>query len=382
MSSQFEPVSFIEIVRSLLKEKYRIVLVSFFASVVVAIVSLFLPNMYVSTASILPNPNRGVGFDIFSESGGLQGIASAFLGQEDGEANRFYILLESRTTKELVIKEFDLINRYELSSSKKPLIDAMSVLDKNTNFESKEEGHFIIQVWDEDPTVAKAMADYYIELLNARNTEVAIREAKLYRDFIENRYDQSKIDLDVLRKDLQAFQEENGIYELPEQVMQYFQVIAELSAAKLQAEIQLDVLSSSVSQQSDSYKRVYTEVEAIDNKINEIYTDTLANNLFLNMDDLSANSLRYYELQQEIEIQSEIQKFIIPLYEQAKLEEAKSLPIVSIIDQPSLATAKDKPRRSLIVIFAGASIFILVIAYYILRLSYFKNIEYLKSLIH
>lgn len=380
MNENFQPLETKELIRGLYRKKFAIILVSFFTTVAVAIITLFIPNEYKSTTSILPNPNRGLGFDIFAESGGLSGIASAFLGQESGETNRFYILLESRTTKEEIIEKFQLIDHYELSESDTPLLDAFAELDENTNFEAKEEGHFIIQVWDKDPELAQAIGQFYIELLNKRNTEVSIREAKLYRQFIEDRYKQSQIEIEDLRSDLQKFQEQYGIYELPEQVTQYFQVIAELSADKLQAEIQLDILAQSVSKDNNTYKQLFSELTAIENKINDIYTDTVANNIFLNIEELSENSLEYYRLQQEIEIQAEIQKFIIPLLEQAKLEEAKSLPIVSVIDEPSLPTIKDKPKRAIITILAGISIFFFVVAFYILRLSILKNIDYLKSL--
>ena len=62
------------------------------------------------------------------------------------------------------------------------------------------------------------------------------------------------------------------------------------------------------------------------------------------------------------------------------MEEAKSLPIVSVIDEPRVALIKSEPRRSIIVIFTGISAFILVTGYMVSRFTYLQNKEFFDSL--
>ncbi|MDR9418373.1 GumC family protein [Gracilimonas sp.] len=378
MNSNYSSPEWIEIARELYKNKIKIVVLVFAVSVIVAIFSLFLNNKYKSTANLLPNPSRGIGFDLFAEEGGLQGIASSFLGGQSDEANRFYIILESYTVKKEVVEKFNLIERYETSEAEDPLRAAILTLEDHLNFESKEEGNFIIDVWDTDPDTAKMIADFLIEKLNTRSTTIATREASKYRDFIETRYQKSITEFDSLSTELKSFQQKYGVLELPTQVEQYFSVIASLSTAKYRAEIELNLLEETVNTSSTAYQNALNQYQTISKKLEEVYSDTLPDNIELNFTALPEISNRYMWLMQEVEIQKEIQKFLVPVYEQAKMEEAKALPIVSVVDEPVVPVLKDKPKRMLIVLMAAISALILCFLYYVAVLSFRKN----NDLIH
>jgi uncharacterized protein involved in exopolysaccharide biosynthesis len=62
------------------------------------------------------------------------------------------------------------------------------------------------------------------------------------------------------------------------------------------------------------------------------------------------------------------------------MEEVKSLPIVSVLDQPVVPEKKDYPPRTLIVLLAGMTALILTSTYYTLKLSFEKNKHWFESL--
>ncbi len=377
MTPEYKAPSWPEIFRYLYKNKVLILGISFSVAVIIAVVTLFMPNKYTSTANLLPSQRPSIGFSLFSEQGSLSNLASSVLGTgQSEEANRYLVLLESYTTKKRVIETFDLINRYELSDSEYPLLFAMDLLDENTTFESKEEGNFIISVEDEDPELAKNMASFYVELLNEINTNIVTKDARLYREFIEKRYNKALLDADSVKSNIIAFQNKYGVIELPEQVSAYFSLIGGLTAKQIESEFKLRLLSETVNENSDAYKTAEIQYNSISNALNKAYTDTNASNFLLNFEELPTVATNYYELTLQAEIQSEIQKFLIPLYEQAKMEEAKSLPIVSIVDKPVISKKKSSPKRSLIVISSGFSAFLLVVFYFILRFSFVKNKDF------
>lgn len=383
MIPSYNQPNWTEIVRYLYLKKAPLFLVPFFVAVLIAIFTLFIPNRYTSVANLLPSQRVSLGFDLFSEAGGLSSLASSVLGSgESEEFNRYIVLLSSHTTSKLVVEKFDLINIYEVSESKAPLNSAIEVLSERTVFESREEGNFIISVEDEDPERAKGMADYYIDLLNEQNIKIVSRDARAYREFIEKRYNQALREADSLKTEIITFQKKYGVFELTEQVKQYFSLIGSLTANQIEAEAKLQILSNSVEKSSDVYRTTYNEYEAINQALEKVYSDTDSSNILLNFDSLSDVSIRYLELNMAAEIQVEIQKFLLPIYEQAKMEEAKSLPLVSIIDEPEVPILKSFPKRSLIVIASGISTLILTLLYFITRLSVITNrhyFEYLKN---
>jgi len=378
MKPSYKKLEWIEILRYLAGNWKNIVIVTFAISLVAAAISLFLPNEYKSTANLLPNKKHSLGMGFLANNGGgLSSLASTVFGQQDQQADRYYVLLQSYTTSKRVIDHFDLTHVYETAGSNHPILDAMGVLADNTTFEAKDEGNFVISTWDTDPERAKEMADYYVQILNELNTQIATREAREFRTFIEKRYRQSQADLDSLQNRFAAYQKKYGIFELPAQVSEYFSMLAGITTKKVEAEVQLQLLQQTVRKGSDTYRQAQARYEAVSQKLQQLYHDGDPDNIVLNFEELPEAGKQYFELKKDLEIETQIQKFLVPLYEQSKMEEAKSLPIVSVVDQPVVPTRKDRPHRSIIVILAALSTGILCCIYYIVKLSLQQNRDYI-----
>jgi uncharacterized protein involved in exopolysaccharide biosynthesis len=369
-----------EILRLLFKNLKSLLITTFVIAVIIAGISLLLPNKYKSSANLLPSQRPSLGLDLFSESGGLSSIASNVLGQGNDESDRYLVLLNSYSTLERVVRKFDLTTVYEVNESDDPISDAIEELKEHSTFENREEGNFVIAVLDEDPTRAKQMADYYVEILNDLNTSIVASDARQYREFLEQRYATFETKSDSLQNEFIAFQKEYGVFELPEQVQEYFTIIGSVTTQQIQKELELKLLSTSVNKESEVYQNKLAEYNILSEKLDELYRDTDPRNLLLNFDNIASVGSDYYRLMFEIEIQAEIQKFLLPLYEQAKMEEAKALPIVTVIDAPQVPKRKAEPRRSIIVILGAISAFILLCLYYITRYTYTKNEAYFDSI--
>lgn len=380
MSPKYEKSEWFEVFQNLFRHWKSIAVITFVVMVIIAITTLFIPNQYKSTANLLPNQKTSVGFNLFSEGTGLSSLAGSILGEGTDETNRYYNLLNSYTTKKRVIDEFDLINVYKTSDSNYPLIDAMGILEDRTQFNAHQTGNFTIEVWDRDPVRSKEMADFYVNLLNQLNTEISVRESSEFRQFTESRYEEAINQMENTRAELNEFQERYGVFQLEDQVIQYFNLIGAMTAKQIETEIKLDYLGNTVSPGNRQYRQTQLELESINRRLDSIYRNDSNENFILNFSELSDVGLTYAELMKRIEIQTEVLKFIMPLLEQAKMEEAKALPIVSILDEPVVAEKKDYPPRSIIVILAGLTTLILISTYYSLKLSYQKNRQWFDTL--
>ena len=380
MSPEFKKTEWFEVIQNLFRNWIPIAVISFLVAVMVAIFTLFIPNQYKSTANLLPNEKTNLGFGMLSESSGLSSLTGSLLGGSGEETDRYYNLLNSFTTKRRVIEQFDLINAYGVAESEYPLLDAIGILEERTQFTAQQTGNFIIEIWDTDPERSKEIASFYVDHLNTLNTEISTKEAARFRQFAEERYETTLQQIEKTRNELNDFQKEYGVFQLEDQVIQYFNLIGTVTAEQIQTEIKLDYLESSVSTNSQQYQQTQQELRAINNRLASLYQDESNSNLLLNFDNLSNVGLTYAELVKKIEIQTEVLRYIVPLLEQSRMEEAKALPLVSVLDEPVVPKKKSYPSRSLIVILAGISALILASTFYTIKLTFTKNKEWFDTL--
>jgi uncharacterized protein involved in exopolysaccharide biosynthesis len=62
--------------------------------------------------------------------------------------------------------------------------------------------------------------------------------------------------------------------------------------------------------------------------------------------------VKYVRLYRDIKLQELLLEFILPQYEQARIQEAKDTPTIQVIDEAVLPIRKSKPKRALIVLFS------------------------------
>lgn len=361
---------------------FRILILSFAVSVVVAVGTLFIPNQYKASTNLFPNQMRSVGgFDLLSEEGGLSGIASTLLGGKSKASDQFLVLLNSYSVRKAIVDQFNLIEVYELGDSKYPESDALDMLSERSVFTPKEEGNFVIEVWDEQPERARLMVEAYVRLLNELNTDLSVKEARNYRAFIEGRYMQSEADLQSLRRRLVDLQKQYGVLEFTQQVEANLAAMGTISTQLFEAELAMKVLEASVAKDNPAYKEARLRYDAANSLVKDLHNSRNPNNIFLNFKEIPEIGYEYYDIMIRIEIETAIQKFVIPLLEQARLEEAKSLPVVTVIDPAITPQKKDYPRRSLITILAFVSCLILVTTSTLVRALLTKNSSLLSSLV-
>jgi tyrosine-protein kinase Etk/Wzc len=380
--SDYSPLTSRDLLKTIYKKSGWIIFLSLLITASVTGLSFLIPNQYKVSANLLPNEMRSIsGLDLLSSGDGLSGIASTLLSGRSEESDQFIIFLESNTVNRAIMEEFNLIERYNNSDSKTPVKHTLEELAKRTSFKPLPEGNFVIEVWDESPDTAVFMANAYIDHLNRLNTEVSMKEATLYREFIETRYLQSEQDLLSYQTQLRDFQQKYGVLELTAQIEANLTLIAELTAEKFQAELQSAYFKETVQENSPLLRNAEVQAQLADDLINEITTNTQTSDFLLNYSEVPQIGFEYFELMKRIEIETAIQQFIVPLYEQAKLEEAKSLPVVSILDEPIAPERKSYPKRSLIAIFSMLSSLILVSSIFILSYLFQKNSLYWKEIV-
>lgn len=381
MKSKYQSPTGIQIIRHLFSSLKTILVVTVIAAIGSVAYVLTLDDVYRSSANLFPSEERSIGLDILSGRG-LGALTGGLIGGRNRDIDRLYVLLNSESSKRRVIEEFNLMEVYETAGERWPMTATMGELEDNTSFRGLQEGNFIIEAWDKDPARAKAMVEFYVNLVSELSIELAGVEARNYREFIEQRYTLSLETIDNLRSRMQTFQENYGIYELPEQVLSNLQVIADLMGRKIEAQARLDVFAETLSPENDLYKTTLVEVNVLSQQIESLYQNSNEEQFLIAFPELPKIASEYYKLLQDIEVEIQIQKVLLPLYEQARLEEQKALPVVTVVDPPQIAEKKDRPFRSLIVLLSILSGAILIKLLLIIQLHYSLNKAYFKELLN
>jgi tyrosine-protein kinase Etk/Wzc len=318
----------------------KFVVVNFLViTILAAIISFILPKWYKATASILPPKDQGL-LNIFNGAGStsiLKGLSSlskiSSLGQTSGPYN-YFAILKSRTAMEQVVNRFNLISVYDVSENS--MEKAIKELQDNVNFDVTEDDYFTIEVLDKDPVRAAAIANYFVEILNTMSIELATREARSNREFIEKRLEQARDSLAVSEETLKRFQEKSGLMISAEQTSGV-SALAELYAEKTKKEIEVAIAQKTVTADNPSLRQLQVELAEFDKKLGQF----------------PQAGLESYRLLRDVLTQQKIIEFLAPLYEQAKINEQKDVPVLLVLDKAIPPEKKFKPKRTIIVATAA-----------------------------
>ena len=104
---------------------------------------------------------------------------------------------------------------------------------------------------------------------------------------------------------------------------------------------------------SPQYQGIQSEVKLLKDKIQELKNSTDLNassNVLFPFKEMPDIAIKYLRVYREVEIQQSILEIVMPMYEQAKVEEQKSIPTIMVIDRAVPPQLKYSPKRSTIVL--------------------------------
>ncbi len=338
-------VAWVSTVSLLIRHRILIAIVALIVTVATGIYAFSLPNVYTATTIVLP-PRK-------ASSGMLDNIASGLsstikdlgitrLGGSEGGAYTPLSLINSRSIREQLIKEFDLVKRYEA-----PNIEAADkVFFSNLNAKTTEFATFSVGFTDEDPKLAARVANRAIELVNETSTRLAQEEAKNNLQQVEKRYEKSIADLETAEADLAAFQRKYGVYSMPEQAKAQAEAIASIEQQKYTTEVQVSMLEQLYGSNSPEVNAMRSSITELNQKLNDLRNSPDANSSFVASKLMPDVAMDYLRTMREVEIQSKLKAFMIPSYEQAKLDVSKQTVAFLTLDPAVPPLTKSGPRRS------------------------------------
>lgn len=348
-------ITLLDYVLILLKWK-KFLLAVFLSSLILSysILYFFVDEEFDSTALILPLEDTSLG-GISGVMKNLKDLPLGLGGSSKTASTDLYItLIYSRTNLESLIKRFDLKNDYEESS----LEEAIKILTNKITCKETKENAFTITVRTISRAKSVEMVNYIVEYLNSKVIQLNVSKSRDNRLFLEGRYNELKKNLKDSEDSLQYYQQKSGLFEAKEQIKLIAEAYSELEVERLTKESQLQIIKNLYGINSTQYLAIQNEFDVLNAQLNSLKSEGKSKSLILPLNSLPEKAKIYIRYYRDVEILNKIMEFIVPLYEQAKIEEQKSIPVFQIIDHGIRPEKKAYPPRTL---FAALTAFIVAI---------------------
>ena len=346
----------------LLWESRRFLARTIGASLLLSVVmALLTPNRYQSVARLMPPDNQsGSGLAMAAaalsgQASGLAGIAGDLLGFKS-TSDLFVGILTSRTVADKLIRKFNLQKVY----SARRMEDARKALSAHTETSVDRKSQIItVTVTDENPQRAAAMAQTYIEELNRLVAEVSTSSARRERIFLEGRLQAVNQDLEAAEKEFSQFASKNTAIDIKEQGKAMVDAAATLQGQFIAARSELEGLRQLYTDQNVRVRAAQARMVELETQLEKLggkdESTSLAeaeknDPLYPSIRRLPLLGVTYADLYRRTKVQEAVFETLTQEYELAKVQEAKEIPTVKVLDPPNLPDKKSFPPRALLVL--------------------------------
>ncbi|MGC1106724.1 MAG: Wzz/FepE/Etk N-terminal domain-containing protein [Candidatus Acidiferrales bacterium] len=366
----------------LLWENRRFLLKTTLACLVISIVLTFvISKRYTSTARLMPpDQSSGQGTAVLAAlaghaSGSLGSLAENALGLS-ANGDLFVGVLSSDTVEDRIIQKFALQKIYRdryIEDARKDLADHTTI-----SADSKS-GIITIEVTDHNAMRAAGMAQEYINGLNWVVTHLDTSSAHRERVFLDQRLTQVNASLETAEKQFSQFASQKGAVDISEQGKAMLTAVAGLQGQLIAAESELE-----------SLRQVYTDnnvrVRSMQARVNDVRQalqkfggknideNTTAEQLYPSLRELPLLGVEYADLLRRTKVQEAAFEVLTQEDEMAKIEEAKEVPSVKVLDAPEVAQRISFPPRPLFISLGTLLGFAIAVAW-VLGLSTWKLVD-------
>jgi uncharacterized protein involved in exopolysaccharide biosynthesis len=342
--------------------------------------AFLLPTRYTASAGLMP-PNNGSGSNLMSAmlasrvGSGVASLAQSALGIQTTGA-LFTEILKSDTVRDDVIQKFDLQKVY----GTRFMVDARTELSDHTGIsEDEKSGVITINVVDHDPKRAAGMTQEYVNELNWVVNNLSTSSAHRERDFLDSRLTQVKTDLESAEQQFSQFASKKGAIDIPEQGKAMVTAAATLQGQLIAAEAELQGLQQIYTDNNVRVRMAEAQVSRLRSSLEKIAgqgttENSSAQELYPSLRELPLLGVSYADLLRRLKVEEAVFETLTQEDELAKVEEAKEIPSVRVLDPPEVPQKKSFPPRMTIMILGTFLGFVLGTAW-ILTNSAWKAID-------
>jgi uncharacterized protein involved in exopolysaccharide biosynthesis len=316
--------------------------------------ALSIPNRYTSTALLMPPDQQSLsGGSLLGALAGSGAIASMEGLRTSGGI--LIGILSSQTAQDDIINRRDLRRIYRCKFS----VDCRGMLAGQTTIkEDKSNGIINISVMDRDPNQARDIANAYVEELNRLLNTLSTSSARREREFLEQRLQSIKTGLDASSVALSQFSSRNATINPQSQGQALIASASGLQGELITSQSELSGLKVMYSDDNVRVREARARIDELQSQLRKMGnvgekadgSNQKSDQLYPSIRELPILGVTYSDLSRQLAMQEEIYETLTKQYELAKVEEAKEIPVIKVLDEPQVPERKSSPHRSIIVI--------------------------------
>jgi capsule polysaccharide export protein KpsE/RkpR len=326
-----------------------------------AAIAFLLRPEYESYTRLMPpddQSNRGLAMitALAGKAGGgagVAGMAGDLLGVKTTGA-MFVGILASRTVQDDVIGKFNLQKVYRDKRLEQTRLD----LTKHTAVvEDRKSGIITITVTDRSAQRAREMANEYVSELNRVVTQLSTSAAHREREFLENRLVGVKQDLENAEKQFSQFSSKSGAIDIKEQGKAMVEAAAILQGQMMAAQSELEGLKQIYADSNVRVRGAQARIAELQHQLeklggrpqNEVVAGSSEDSsIYPSIRRLPLLGVTYADLYRESRVQEVVFETLTQQFELAKVQEAKEVPSVKVLDPGSTPESRSFPPRMLL----------------------------------
>jgi tyrosine-protein kinase Etk/Wzc len=339
-----QKISLWNIIVLLVKSKKKLMFV-FLISLIVSYAGVYFltEKQYESTATIIPLNESSLS-GLSSLLNNVSSVLPMGLGNinKESDMNLYLTILFSRSSIENLIDKYDLQKLYNIKSRE----NAVKFVSKIIFTKITIENAFTIKVRTKSPVLAATMANYLVEYLNSKILELNVSKSRDSRIFLEKRYQEITDNLRDAEDSLKYFQIKSGVFEAENQAKSSLEAYARMDADVATKQIEIQVLNKMYGANSPNVQGAEIALRELRYKVNKLKSTSDSGSVLMSLNSLPQNTLNYYRYYRNVRIYSEMLSYVMPMYEQAKFEEQKNIPILQVIDPAIPPEKKAYPSRT------------------------------------
>jgi capsule polysaccharide export protein KpsE/RkpR len=339
------------------------------------VIAFLIPAQYTSTTRLMPPDQAGQGLASMLAALGksdLGGLGSELFGVKTS-GDLFVGVLKSETVQNDLVNKFDLRKVY----GKKRWIDARKKLESRTEVTSdRKSGLITIKVDDHSPARAAEMGREYVAELNHVVISLDTSSAHRERIFLENRLNEVQADLEAAEKDFSQFASKNAALDVKEQGKAMIGAAGELEGELIAAQTELEGLRQIYTSNNVRVRSLQARIDEYQRQLQKLGgqagtpgasspagaaagTDQNAD-LYPSIRQLPILGVTWADLYRKTKVEEAVFETLTKQYELAKVNEAREVPSIKVLDPADVPETKSFPPRLLFMI--GGTILAMIFA--------------------
>jgi uncharacterized protein involved in exopolysaccharide biosynthesis len=327
-----QDISFWTVTRPL-AARWKLLLLGSLSAGFIAVAGSFLmkPEFNAKATFLPPQQQQNAMSSALSQLGALSSIAGA--GGVKSPADQLVALMQSETLTQRMVQRFDLVRVYDVDT----VGEAREELRERARIAAgKKDGLIGVEVLDQDPARAAAMANAFIEELRKFSGSLALTEAQQRRVFFEDQVKETRARLDAAQLALQRSGISAGTLKAePRAAAEGF---AKLSAELMGAEIKLQALRTGRADSTPEVQSQLAVVAGLRSRLAGLESNT----------QVGADDVDYLRRFREFKYQEVLFDVLSRQYEMARVDEAREGALIQVVDEAQPPERKVSPRRSVI----------------------------------